>query len=183
MANKQTQVHARAFRALLESLDDIRKDRSQLVARAQRLVEADDIKPSIISAASNFNRWEEPTPAIFVDVSDAELAKYDRYIQGLAEGKKKQGILEAIESKNEQFLSSRKEDPAVKDREIILHNLDMAYAKYLKISGNLNEGGKAQWVTTIFMITVKFYKQDSKYPLWSKEACRLWGTRRSQEVQ
>lgn len=171
MANNQTQIYARALRALLESLDDIRKDCSQLVARAQRLVEADDIKPSIISAASNFNRWEELTPAMFVDVSDAELAKYDRYIQGLAEGKKKQeGILEAIKSKNEQFLSSRKEDPAVKDREIVLHNLDMAYAKYLEITRNLDEGRK-------------FYNEMASILLRFKEACRLWSNRRSQEAQ
>ncbi|KAI6133596.1 BRO1-like domain-containing protein [Pisolithus croceorrhizus] len=138
-----TQIHARALRGLLESLDDIRKDRSQVVARAQRRVEVDDIKPSIISVASNVDRWEELTPAMFVDLSDKELAKYDRFIQELAEGKKNQeGILEAIKSKNEQFLLSRKEDPAVKDREVVLHRLDMAHAKYLEITRNLDEGRK-----------------------------------------
>ncbi|KAI6038820.1 BRO1-like domain-containing protein [Pisolithus marmoratus] len=170
MANNQTQIYARALRGFLESLDDIKKDRSQLVARAQRLVEVDDIKPSIISAASTLNRREELTPAMFVDVSDAELAKYDRFIQGLAEGHKKQeGILEAIKSKNEQFLLSRKEDPAVKDREIVLHSLDMAYAKYLEITRNLDEGRK-------------FYNEMASILSRFKEACKLWSNQRSQEA-
>jgi len=46
------------------------------------------------------------------------------------------------QSTNEQFLSSRKEDPRVKDREIVLHNLDMAHAKYREITRNLDEGRK-----------------------------------------
>ncbi|KAG6329304.1 hypothetical protein ID866_9784 [Astraeus odoratus] len=131
----QTQTHARVLRGHLESLDQVKQDRSQLVARAQRLVEVDNINPSIIEAASRFDRWEELTPEMFVDVSDGGLAKYDRFIQGLAEGQKKQeGILETIRSINEQFLLSRKDDPAVKQREIVLHDLDMAYAKYREIT-------------------------------------------------
>ncbi|KAI6025189.1 BRO1-like domain-containing protein [Pisolithus microcarpus] len=170
-ANNQTQIHARALRGLLESLDDIRKDRGQVVARAQRRLEVDDIKPSIISVASNFNRWEELTPAMFVDLSDKELAKYDRFIQELAEGKKQQeGILEAIKSKNEQFLQSRKEDPAVKDREVVLHRLDMAHAKYLEITRNLDEGRK-------------FYNEMASILSRFKEACKLWSNQRSQEAQ
>ncbi|KAI6115655.1 BRO1-like domain-containing protein [Pisolithus croceorrhizus] len=170
-ANNQTQIHARALRGLLESLDDIRKDRSQVVARAQRRVEVDDIKPSIISVASNVDRWEELTPAMFVDLSDKELAKYDRFIQELAEGKKNQeGILEAIKSKNEQFLLSRKEDPAVKDREVVLHRLDMAHAKYLEITRNLDEGRK-------------FYNEMASILSRFKEACKLWSNQRSQEAQ
>lgn len=170
-ANNQTQIHARALRGLLESLDDIRKDRSQVVARAQRRVEVDDIKPSIISVASNVDRWEELTPAMFVDLSDKELAKYDRFIQELAEGKKNQeGILEAIKSKNEQFLLSRKEDPAVKDREAVLHRLDMAHAKYLEITRNLDEGRK-------------FYNEMASILSRFKEACKLWSNQRSQEAQ
>lgn len=93
----QTQVHARALRGLLESLDDVRFTRGELVSRAQRRGEVDDIKSRIVAAAARLDRDTEITPAMFTDVSDEELAKYDRFIQGLVEGQKKQeGLLEAI---------------------------------------------------------------------------------------
>lgn len=96
-ASSQTQLHARALRGFLESLDEIKHHRRQLVARTQRLADVDNIKSSIIAAASNFERSAELTPAMFVDVSDGELAKYHKFIQGLAEGQRKQeGLLEAI---------------------------------------------------------------------------------------
>lgn len=90
-------MHARALRGLLESLDDIRRSRGELVSRAQRRAEVDDIRPRIVTAVERFDRDAEITPAMFSDVSDEELAKYDRFIQGLGEGQKKQqGLLEAI---------------------------------------------------------------------------------------
>lgn len=96
-AGGQTQVHARALRGLLESLDDVRHNRGELVSRAQRRGEVDDIKPRIVIAAGRFERDTEITPAMFTDVSDEELAKYDRFIQDLVEGQMKQeGLLDAI---------------------------------------------------------------------------------------
>lgn len=96
-AGSETQVHARALRGLLESLDDIRHSRSELVSRAQRRGEVDDIRPRIVTASGKFSRDAEVTPAMFTDVSDEELAKYDRFIQGIVEGQKKQdGLLGAV---------------------------------------------------------------------------------------
>ncbi|KAF9223431.1 BRO1-domain-containing protein [Gyrodon lividus] len=169
--SNQTQIHARALRGLLESLDDIRHDRSQLVSRAQRRADADDIRPRIMSAAGNSERWTEVNPAMFADVSDGELAKYDKFIQGLAEGQKKQEeLLEAIKSTNDQFLSSRKEDTSVKEREHALQYLDLAYAKYREITRNLEEGRK-------------FYNDMANILARFKEACRVWSNARSQEAQ
>ena len=75
----------------------MRLGRRQLVARTQRLADVDNIKSSIIAAASNFERSAELTPAMFVDVSDGELAKYHKFIQDMAESQKKQeGLLETI---------------------------------------------------------------------------------------
>lgn len=97
VAGNQTQVHARALRALLESLDDVRHNRGELVFRAQRRAKVDDITPHITTAAGKFDRDTEITPAMFADVSDEELAKYDKFIQGLVEGQRKQeGLLESI---------------------------------------------------------------------------------------
>jgi hypothetical protein len=96
--NTQTRIHARELRVLLESLDDVFRTRSQLVERAQHRAEADDIQPRIMKVASGFERWAEVQPVMFADVSDEELAKYDKFIQGIAEGEQKQnGILQDIQ--------------------------------------------------------------------------------------
>jgi programmed cell death 6-interacting protein len=75
---------------LLESLDDLQRSRSQFVQRAKRLATADDIQPRLVKAAARFERWVVVQPAMFQDVSDAELAKYDKFIQAIAEGAQKQ---------------------------------------------------------------------------------------------
>ncbi|KAH7913212.1 BRO1-like domain-containing protein [Hygrophoropsis aurantiaca] len=170
-AKRQTQSHARRLRGLLESLDEIHRSRDDLVARAQRLAEVDDIRSKILKVATNFERWIEVRPAMFEDVSDAELSKYDKFIQGLAEGKQKQTeILDAIKSTHESFLQSRKEDPSVKERENALQYLDLAYHKYREITRNLDEG-------------LKFYNEMIGILTQFKEACKLWSHARSQEAR
>ncbi|KAH7927929.1 pH-response regulator [Leucogyrophana mollusca] len=170
-ANRQTQTHARTLRGLLESLDDVRRSRDELVARAQRYADVDDIRPRILKAASNFERWTEVDPAMFEDVSDEELSKYDKFIQGLAEGKKKQTeVLDAVKATNEVFLQSRRADVSVKDRENALQYLDLAYHKYREISRNLDEG-------------LKFYNELTGILTQFKEACKLWSHARSQEAR
>lgn len=90
VSTSQTQIHARTLRGLLESLDDIRRTRNDLVLRAQRRAESDDIRPKVLTAAAKLEHGIEISPAMFEDVSDNELAKYDKFIQGLSEGRKKQ---------------------------------------------------------------------------------------------
>lgn len=81
----------------METLDDVRHNRGELVSRAQRRGEVDDIRPRIVTASVKFDRDAEITPVMFTDISDEELAKYDRFIQGIVEGQKKQeGLLETI---------------------------------------------------------------------------------------
>jgi programmed cell death 6-interacting protein len=93
----QTQTHARALRVLLESLDDIKRSQTQLVDRAQRLAEVDDIRPRILQAASGLEQWVEVRPIMFEDALDEELAKYDKFIQGISEsGQKQTDVLMAI---------------------------------------------------------------------------------------
>lgn len=90
VSTSQTQIHARTLRGLLESLDDIRRTRDDLVVRAQRRAESDDIRPKVLAAAANLEQGIEMSAVMFEDVSDNELAKYDKFIQGLTEGRKKQ---------------------------------------------------------------------------------------------
>jgi len=86
----QTQTHARALRVVLESLDDLQETRDKLVQRARIMSEADDIHPRILKAASGFERLAEVQPAMFEDISDEELAKYDKFLREIGENEQKQ---------------------------------------------------------------------------------------------
>ncbi|KAJ8593344.1 BRO1-domain-containing protein [Rhizopogon salebrosus TDB-379] len=171
VSTSQTQIHARTLRGSLESLDDIRRSRDDIVLRAQRRAESDDIRPKVLAAAAKLEQEKEISPAMFEEVSDNELAKYDKFIQGLTEGRKKQEeILASIKSTNEAFIQSRKQDPAVKDREMALQYLDLAYSHYREIIRNLDEG-------------LKFYNDMAGILTNFKEACKIWSSARSQEAR
>lgn len=82
---------------LLEQLDDLVRERSQLVSRAQRLTDADDISPRIVKEAAGLERWAEVQPSMFEDTLDQELAKYDKFRRDIEEGGIKQtGLLENV---------------------------------------------------------------------------------------
>lgn len=162
-----TQTHARALRVLLESLDDLQRTREKLVQRAVRLGDADDIGPRIMKVASGFERWVDVKPDMFDDVSNEELAKYDKFVQGIEEARGKQmEVLEKIkvrmnhlsyflwtnlrfQARNELFLHSRKDDSSIKDREHALQSLDLAYHMYREITRNLDEGLKVSYLVPI----------------------------------
>lgn len=85
------------MRKLLESLDSIERDCTSCARRAHTIARADNIQPRILKAASGFERLVGVEPAMFADVSDEELAKYDRFIIELEElGTKQQEILASI---------------------------------------------------------------------------------------
>lgn len=171
VSTSQTQIHARTLRGLLESLDDIRRIRDDLVVRAQRRAESDDIRPKVLATVANFEHEIEMSAVTFEDVSDNELAKYDKFIQGLTEGQKKQEeILSSIKSTNDAFIQSRKQDPAIKDREQALQFLDLAYYHYREIIRNLDEG-------------LKFYNDMAGILTNFKEACKIWSSARSREAR
>ena len=82
---------------LLEQLDDLVRERSQLVSRAQRLADADDISPRIVKEAAGLERWAEVQPSMFEDTLDQELAKYDKFRCDIEEGGVKQTeLLESV---------------------------------------------------------------------------------------
>ncbi|KAH9903052.1 BRO1-domain-containing protein [Cubamyces lactineus] len=138
-----TRAHARALRALLEQLDDLSKTRAEIVAKVDRLASSDDITQRISKAASAMEQWVNVQPAMFEDVLDDELCKYDKYRVQLEEnGQKQDEMLDAVKKRHTQFVRSRKEDGVVKDREHALQSLDLAYHKYREILRNLEEGQK-----------------------------------------
>lgn len=94
-APNPTQTHARALRVLLESLDDAQRARAELVGRAQRLSDADDVTPRVLQVAAGMEQWAEVRPEAFEDVLDEELAKYEKF----------RTMVEESEEKQEQLLS------------------------------------------------------------------------------
>ncbi|EIN04799.1 BRO1-domain-containing protein [Punctularia strigosozonata HHB-11173 SS5] len=138
-----TRAAAREVRVLLESLDDLRRDRAAIVRRTKVAVEMDDIRPRILRAAANIERWAEVRPAMFEDVLEEEMRKFERFAEDLTGQAREQGeMLEVLKRKNEVFLLSRVDDPSVKERERGLQSLGLAYHKYKEIMRNLEEGLK-----------------------------------------
>jgi programmed cell death 6-interacting protein len=155
----QTRQNAQDLRMKLEELDTLHRDCEQLVHRAQTLVGVDDIRPRILKMATGFERLAAVTPAMFENILDEELAKFDKYLSELVGMKRKhENLLNGIQAwcilcvclacsthitvqaRNKEFLKSRREDPAVKEREQALQLLDLAYLKYREITKNLEEG-------------------------------------------
>ncbi|KAF8632279.1 hypothetical protein AX15_002017 [Amanita polypyramis BW_CC] len=168
---RRTQSVARALRVLLESLDDFHREREKLVKRVQRLVNADDIRERIVKEASKFDSMANVQPLMFEEVSDQELAKYDKFLVELRDLEEKQNVvLLDVKKQNELFLQSRRDDPTIKDREFALQSLELAYFKHKEISRNLEEG-------------YKFYNDFATLLLNFKEECRTWTQQRRQEIQ
>lgn len=154
-----TQNHARALRVLLEQLDDLARERNQLVSRAQRLADADDISTRIQKEAAGLESWVEVQPSMFEDTLDQELAKYDKFRRDIEEGASKQSeLLESVKESSpstiisgvsiilfpcqtqmDSFLRSRREDSSVKEREHALQSLDFSYHKYKEIVRHLDD--------------------------------------------
>ncbi|KAI0635957.1 BRO1-domain-containing protein [Trametes polyzona] len=138
-----TRIHARALRTLLEQLEDLSKARADIVARVDRLAASDDITQRVAKAASAMEQWVNVQPAMFEDILDEELSKYDKFRVQLEEnGQQQEALLQSLQERHAQFVSSRKEDAAVKERELALQSLDLAYHKYREIVRNLEEGQK-----------------------------------------
>ncbi|KAK7051008.1 pH-response regulator protein palA/rim20 [Paramarasmius palmivorus] len=170
LGSNATGKHARALRVLLEQLDNLHSDREDIVRRAQKLTEVDDIQPRIAKAAAGFARLAEVQPAMFEDISDEELSKYDKFVKWINELRPRQEeLLSAIRAEKEAFLQSRKEDANVKDRERALQSLEVSYHKYQEILRNLEEG-------------IKFYNDLIALLMNFKESCKQWSNERSREV-
>jgi len=167
----ETQRHARALRVSLETLNSLHGERAELVRKAERLAEGDDISRRISTIASQFDQLAEISPAMFENVFDEELAKYDKFLLDMDKSERKQNeLLVGIQSQNSLFLRSRREDPSIKEREHALQSLDLSYQKYREIVRNLEEG-------------FKFYNDFAGILTQFKESCKMWRSQRSQEIR
>ncbi|CCM00096.1 uncharacterized protein FIBRA_02123 [Fibroporia radiculosa] len=169
-----TQTHAHALRVLLESLDDLMRARDDLVRRATRLAELENITPRVLKAAAGIERWIEVQPSTFEDALEEELAKYDKFRIGIEDGEQRQEtLLQSIQNlakeRNQQFLQSRRDDESVKEREHALQSLDLAYHMYKEIMRNLDEG-------------LKFYNDFASVLTQFRDTCNEWVLMRRNEI-
>lgn len=166
-----TQTHARALRALLENLDNVQRARSEIVNAAKRQKEWDDITPRILKDAAAFEQWVEVKPEMLEDTLEQGLSAYEKFRTQLEESEQKQmellqsiqvcdfdirfvgSKLIVIQDRNASFLSSRKDDPVVKEREHALQSLDLAYHKYKGIARHLDEGLTVCFYQNLFPLT------------------------------
>jgi programmed cell death 6-interacting protein len=206
-----TQTQARALRVLLEQLDDLARERSQLVLRAQRLADADDISIRIVREAAGFERWTEVQPSMFEGTLDQELAKYDKFRRDIEENAARQSellenvkesVLSAdgyhlrlcpnvfiVQTRMDAFISSRKEDPSVKEREHALQSLDLSYHKYKEIVRHLDEGIQVRFLTGLCFRRIlerlfqQFYNDLTAMLIQFKESCVEWMIGRRSELK
>lgn len=95
-----TRTHARALRTLLEQLEDLSNARTELVARVDRMTASDDITQRVARAASAMEQWVNVQPAMFEDILDEELSKYDRFRVQLEEnGQKQEAFLQSLQAR------------------------------------------------------------------------------------
>ncbi|WWC71251.1 pH-response regulator protein palA/RIM20 [Kwoniella pini CBS 10737] len=135
----------RPIRASLEDLDDRIAHRARLVNDAKNIAAADDIRPAVLSEATRLAHGGtgDVKTEWFEDLFGRSLEKYDRIKEEMeAEGSKQDILLEQIRGQNEAFISERKDDPIVKERERKLQDMDLAYWKWREIVDNAEEGIK-----------------------------------------
>ncbi|KAF8656828.1 hypothetical protein AX16_002376 [Volvariella volvacea WC 439] len=166
----QTQVHARSLRSLLDTIQDFHKSLDDIIDRAKLTEEVDDIHDRILRVADGYEKLAEVHPALFEDIMDEELSKYDKFIKEIDDiQQRRENTISEVRKHNELFLRSRRDDPTVKEREHALQSLDLAYHKYREIVRNLDEG-------------FKFYNDLAGILLQFKEACKAWSHQRKQEL-
>ncbi|KAG9103109.1 pH-response regulator protein palA/rim20 [Ceratobasidium sp. 370] len=139
----QAHTYARAIRAGLEHLDDLRSARARCIESARQRANTDDIKPRIMREAAGLARWVEVKPEMFEGTIEEELGKFDRYRDSVEEGREKQGDeLARVEHLTGLLIQARTDDPILKQREAALQSLDLAYHRYLEVLSNVTEGAK-----------------------------------------
>jgi programmed cell death 6-interacting protein len=82
----QAHTYARAIRAALEHLEDLRNARARCVESVRQRASTDDIKPRIMREAAGLARWVEVKPAMFEQTMEEEMGKFDRYRDSIEEG-------------------------------------------------------------------------------------------------
>ncbi|KZW03642.1 BRO1-domain-containing protein [Exidia glandulosa HHB12029] len=153
---------SRALRAALDDLEDARVRVRFIASTARSTAEADDISARVERQVRGMERWSRVTPALFGDIIDEAVGRYEEMLTAVEEGREGlKDLLQRIEDADEQFKNARKGSNAVRTREQKLRELEHAHAQYVEINSNLDEG-------------LKFYNDLAERLARLKTECSTW---------
>ena len=89
----QTQIFARSLRSLLDDLREVYVMLDEVVEQAKATAEVDDIGERVLLVSSGFDKLAEVQPAMFEDILEEELSKYDKFRSQIEELELKHGVI------------------------------------------------------------------------------------------
>lgn len=75
---------------MLDNIKDLHDSVDDLVQRAKLTTEVDDIQDRVLLVSAGFEKLAEVRPAMFEDIMDEELAKYDKFLKEISDLEQKQ---------------------------------------------------------------------------------------------
>ncbi|RVD89272.1 uncharacterized protein DFL_000288 [Arthrobotrys flagrans] len=144
--NVQVDKTATKLRQLLDETSRFESARRRLIEQIRERGRADDITQALLTEAGKIELEQPMKPieaADFETLFAERLRAYDEYQSIKANEQQKQDSLATkIKDANTAFVSSRKVDDSLKEREQALQTLETAYAKHQEVIGNLDSGRK-----------------------------------------
>jgi len=141
------------------------------VQRAKSVAEADDITSQVLREAAGVEQWTEVQPTMFEDTFDKEMDKYDKFKSVIEGGEATQReLLTRLKERHDALITSRRNDPTIKQREHAIQSLELAYHKCKEIEANLAEG-------------TKFHQEFSALLKRFRDECQQWANQRSSELE
>lgn len=134
------------LRRLMDEMDEHLVMRRQIIDKAKRISNADDISPALLKKAAQLTA-KSPVikidPAQFEELFAEELRKYDDLLMQIDQQDERQGqILRELAQVHQEYCTARENESATAKRERALQNLSQAYQKFVEIRNNLQEGLK-----------------------------------------
>ncbi|KAI8378008.1 BRO1-like domain-containing protein [Radiomyces spectabilis] len=167
----RTQVLAR-IKHRMEDMHGHLSIRRDIVDRAKKLSNADDISPALLRKAAQLTAKSpivKIDPAQFEDLFVEELRKYDELLMKVDEEDEYQAdVLRRIGEDHHAYMAQNSTETATAKREKALQNLGQAYVKFKEIKTNLSEG-------------IKFYGDHANGLLSFRDTCIEYNRRRRLE--
>ncbi|KAI9318569.1 BRO1-like domain-containing protein [Dichotomocladium elegans] len=136
------------LKRLLGEMEEHLITRRQLIDRAKKISNADDISPVLLRRAAQLTAKSpivKIDPAQFEELFADELRKYDDILMQVDRQDERQSqILRELAKTHQEYCSARENGSTTGKRQRALQNLTQAYQKYIEIRNNLQEGLKVK---------------------------------------
>ncbi|KAI8362722.1 BRO1-like domain-containing protein [Choanephora cucurbitarum] len=164
------------IKRLVEDMNQNMRVRKELIEKAKRTSNADDISAALLKKAADLTAKSpivKIEPAQFEDMFIEELRKYDQLIMAVDQQDEQQSmILRQLNEAYHQYQARSKDinnsHGAKAKRDKALQNLTQAYYKFREIKTNLSEG-------------LKFYGEHAKGLIQLCDTCKDYAARRQAE--